>query len=332
MPRTYHDKDADLALIQDQTIGVIGYGNQGRAQALNLKDSGLQVIVGVRADETQVQALRDGFDVFSIREAAEQAQILLMLIPDEVMPEVFSGEILHGLSEGKTLCFASGYTVAFQTVVPPDCVDVILVAPRMIGAGVRQQYVEGKGFPSFIAVHQDNTGKALQTTLAIAKGIGSTRSGVLELSFAEEAELDLFTEQGFGPAFGQVLLSAMQVLTDAGYPAEAVMMELILSGEFAYSMQKIVELGFFKQMELHSHTSQYGSLTRSIRFIQAKMPEMISVTMKQVLEEIRSGAFASEWEAEKKAGLPNFVQLRDLRELHPLAEWEKKTRQAFRMD
>ncbi len=332
MAKIYHDKDADLTLIQDQTIGVIGYGNQGRAQALNLKDSGLKVIVGVRSDETQAQARQDGFDVVSIREAAERAQIIMMLIPDEVMPEVFTEEILPGLVAGKALCFASGYTVAFRTVVPPDNVDVIMVAPRMIGAGVRRTYTEGTGFPSFIGVHQDTTGKALQTSLAIAKGIGSTRSGVLELSFAEEAELDLFTEQGFGPAFGQVLLSAMQILIDAGYPAEAVMMELILSGEFAYSMQKIVELGFFRQMELHSHTSQYGSLTRSIRFIEAKMPETISVTMKQVLEEIRSGAFAREWESEQKAGLPNFTQLKDLRELHPIAEWEKKTREAFRMD
>jgi ketol-acid reductoisomerase len=332
MARIYRDEDADLTRIQDQTIGVIGYGNQGRAQACNLKDSGLEVIVGVRSDETQAQALGDGFEVFPIREAAERSQILMMLIPDEVMPQVFSGDILEGLSEGKAICFASGYTVAFGTVVPPDDVDVIMVAPRMIGAGVRQCYTEGKGFPSFIGVHQDTTEGALQTALAVAKGIGSTKSGVLEVTFAQEAELDLFTEQGFGPAFGQVLLSSMQVLIDAGYPVEAVMMELILSGEFAYSMQKIVELGFFKQMELHSHTSQYGSLTRAIRFIEAKMPETISVTMKQVLHEIRSGAFAEEWEAEQAAGLPNFTQLKELRELHPIAEWEKKTRTGFRMD
>jgi ketol-acid reductoisomerase len=332
MSKIYHDPDADLALLAGQTIGVIGYGNQGRAQALNLKDSGLGVIVGVRSDETEAEARRDGFEVVPIRQAAERAQIIMMLIPDEVMPEVFTGEILPGLSAGKALCFASGYTVAFGTVVPPDHVDVVMVAPRMIGAGVRQRYTEGKGFPSFVGVHQDATGKALQTALAMAKGIGSTRSGVLELSFAQEAELDLFTEQGFGPAFGQVLLSAMQVMIDAGYPVEAVMMELILSGEFAYSMEKIVELGFFRQMELHSHTSQYGSLTRAVRFIEAKMPEQISATMKEVLEEIRSGAFVKEWEAEQKAGLPNFTQFKELRELHPIAEWEKKTRKAFRMD
>ena len=197
MPTIYHDKDADLALLQEQTIGVIGYGNQGRAQALNLKDSGLNVIVGVRSDETQGQARQDGFEVVSIQEAADRAQIIMMLIPDEVMPEVFTGEILQGLQAGKTLCFASGYTVAFETVVPPVNVDVILVAPRMIGAGVRQHYTEGRGFPSFIGVHQDTTGEALQTSLAIAKGIGSTRSGVLELSFIEEA---------YGKMLGALLL------------------------------------------------------------------------------------------------------------------------------
>jgi len=332
MAKIYHDQDADLSYLQDQKIGVIGYGNQGRAQALNLKESGLNVTVGVRSDETQVQALDDGFEVFPIAETAQKTQVLMMLIPDEVMPQVFSKEILPVLSQANTLCFASGYTIAFKTLIPPDDMDVIMVAPRMIGDGVRQCYLDGKGFPSFIGVHQDASGKALQTTLAIAKGIGSTKSGVLELSFAQEAELDLFTEQGFGPAFGQVLLSSLQVMIDAGYPVEAVMMELILSGEFAYSMKKIVELGFFKQMELHSHTSQYGSITRAVRFIEAKMPETISVTMKEVLEEIRSGAFAKEWEGEQKNGMKNFSQLKDLRELHPLVEWEKKTREAFRMD
>jgi ketol-acid reductoisomerase len=166
------------------------------------------------------------------------------------------------------------------------------------------------------------------TVLAIAKGIGSTRSGVMLLSFSEEAELDLFTEQAFGPAFGQVLMSAIQTLLDAGYPVEAVLIELILSGEFAYSMEKIAEMGFFEQMELHSHTSQYGSLTRSVRF----MNPQISQTMQQVLEEIRSGAFAKEWEAEQKAGLPVFTQIKELRNDHPIAEWDRKTRNAFRID
>jgi len=325
--RVYHDEDADLGVLKGATIGVIGYGNQGRAQALNLRDSGLDVIVGVRADETREQAGKDGFEACSIREAVQRCRVVMMLIPDEVMPAVFAAEILPGLDRGKALCFASGYNIAFGCLAPPAGTDVIMVAPRMIGAGVRQRFLEGKGFPSFISVHQDATGRGRQIALAVAKGIGSTRGGAMEMSFAQEAELDLFTEQAFGPAFGQVLLAAIQTLIDAGYPAEAVMVELILSGEFAYSLEKIAELGFFKQMDLHSHTSQYGSMSRSLNY----MNPQTAAAMKQALEAIRSGAFAREWEAEKEAGLPVFNQMRELRELHPIAAWDRQTREAFRL-
>ncbi len=328
MVKIYYDRDADLDFLKEKVIGVIGYGNQGRAQALNLRDCGLQVIIGVRTDETRQQAIAEGFEVLSIKEASTRAQVLLLLIPDEVMPAVFEKEVLPGLSRNNTICFASGYNIAFNLIEPPDGIDVIMAAPRMIGEGVRQRYLESKGFPSFIGVHRDATGNALDTVLAIARGIGSTRRGVMLLSFAQEAELDLFTEQAFGPAFGQVLLSSIQTLIDAGYPVEAVMIELILSGEFAYSMQKIVEMGFFQQMELHSHTSQYGSMTRSTRFMNTQIPQ----TMREVLEEIRSGAFAREWEAEQKAGLPVFNQIKEARDQHPIAEWDRATRQAFKID
>jgi ketol-acid reductoisomerase len=327
MARTYYDEDADLGHLTGKTVAVVGYGNQGRAQALNLRDSGLDVVIGVRADETRQQAGDDGFDVASVEDAVTRAEVALLLIPDEVMPQVFKEEVQPGLSRSDTICFASGYNVAFGLIEPPGGVDVVMVAPRMIGAGVRQRYLEGEGFPSFIGVHQDATGRALATALAIAKGIGSTKCGAMALTFSDEAELDLFTEQAFGPAFGQVLLSAIQTLIDAGYPVEAIMIELILSGEFAYSMGKIAEMGFFEQMELHSHTSQYGSMTRAVRY----MIPQIAETMREVLEEIRSGAFAREWEAEQKSGLPLFRQIKQLRNDHPVAEWERKTREAFRI-
>jgi ketol-acid reductoisomerase len=328
MATVYHDEDARLDPLRDKVISVVGYGNQGRAQALNLRDSGVRTVIGVRADATRRQAQSDGFEVLSIARAARQGDIILLLIPDEVMPEVFLSRVLPALQAGKTVCFASGYNVAFGLISPPSQVDVIMVAPRMIGAGVRQRYLDGKGFPSFIGVHQDASGNAMSTALAIAKGIGSTKYGAMATTFAEEAELDLFTEQAFGPAFGQVLLSSIQTLVESGYPVEAAMVELILSGEFAYSLDKISELGFFRQMELHSHTSQYGSMTRSARFIS---PDL-SVKMRDVLEEIRSGAFAREWESEQRAGLPVYRQIKALRNKHPIAEWERSARKAFRID
>lgn len=328
MANVYYEPDADIEVLRDRKVAVIGYGNQGRAQALNLRDSGVTPLIGVRQDETRDRAEEDGFSTAEVAEAAAQCDVIMLLIPDEVMPEVFEASIRPHLNAGDALSFATGYNVAFGLLAPPDDVDVVMVAPRMIGEGVRDTYVEGQGFPSFVGVHQDATGNALAVCLAIAQGIGTTRAGALELSFEQEAALDLFTEQGFGPAFGQVLMASMQTLIDAGYPEEAVLVELLLSGEFAYSMGKIRELGFFKQMELHSTTSQYGSMTRGMRFIIPELHEKL----RDVLEEITSGDFAKEWTAEQAAGHPMLKQLREMRGMHPMAGWERKTRDAFRMD
>jgi ketol-acid reductoisomerase len=325
--RIYYDQDADLSVLNDRTIAVIGYGNQGRAQALNLKDSGCKVIIGVLPDETQKLAGKDKFKTYSIAEAAALADILLLLIPDEVMPEVFEKDIRPGLKRGKTVCFASGYNVAFNFLKLPRGIDVVLVAPRMIGAGVRGRYLEGKGFPSFIGVHREGSRKALQTTLAIARGIGSTRSGAIEVTFTQEAVMDLFTEQAFLPAFLQLLTMSMQTLVNAGYAPEAGLIELFLSNEFAYVCDKMVEMGIFKQMALHSHTSQYGQLTRTPRFNNASLLK----TLKKVLKEIETGVFAKEWAAEQRAGLPVFSKIKNEVRQSPLAHWERQTRQAFRM-
>jgi ketol-acid reductoisomerase len=322
----YYDEDADLNLLAGRKIAVIGYGNQGRAQALNLRDSGMEVLVGNREDEYADQARQDGLEVLSIKEASAVANVVLLLIPDELAAEIFEGVIGPQLKEGSVLVFASGYSIAFGTITPPPNVDVVLVAPRMIGAGVRDLYVEGRGFPAFVGVAQDHSGQARQMALALAKGIGSTRAGAVEVTFAQEAELDLFTEQCFGPAFGQVLTTSVDLLLEEGYPPEAVLLELYMSGEFAYTLTKIAELGLVEQAALHSRTSQYGSLSRGVRFM---FPELRN-RMHEGLEEIRSGRFAEEWAAEQAAGAPTLASLREAARSMPFHKLENELRQALR--
>ncbi len=325
----YHDDDADLAELTGQTVAVVGYGNQGRSQALNLRDSGLEVIIGNRGDEAAEQARQDGFEVFPLTEACRRADLLLLLIPDEVAPRVYREELAPGLEAGNGLCFASGYNVAFGQIEPAADLDVVMVAPRMIGVGVRDRYLSGEGFPSFVGVHQNATGKARERMLALARAMGSTRAGCIDMSFHDEASLDLFTEQAFGPAFGRVMMSAVETLVEAGYPPEAVLLELYLSGELAYSFEKIREVGMLKQMDFHSRTSQYGSITRGARYLE--LGPAIREKMETSLEEIRSGAFAKEWsEAQEQAG-ELFEKLRTARDAMPMAEWERRARAAFRI-
>jgi ketol-acid reductoisomerase len=321
----YHDSDADLSMLSSLTIAVIGYGNQGRAQALNLRDSGLSVIIGNRVDEYAAQASADGFSVFPIDQAARQGQVIMLLIPDEIMPGVFTKGIAPHLAPGKTLVFASGYNLAFDLLAPPPGVDVVVLAPRMIGAGVRDLYLSGRGFPSFFAIAQDASGNAKATVLALAKAIGSTRAGVVEVSVRQEAELDLFTEQCFGPAFGQVLMSAVNLLLDEGYPPEAVLLELYMSGEFSYTLAKIAEMGMIEQTQLHSRTSQYGSISRGLRFM---LPE-IRQRMQSGLQEIRSGEFAREWAAEQANGCPTLETLQETARSLPLYQYESQLRAAL---
>ncbi len=329
MANIYHDADADLGALAGRTIAIIGYGNQGRSQALNLRDSGLEVIVGNRADGAADLAARDGFEVLPIPDAAARADAVMLLVPDEIMPAVFAEEVAPGRASGDLVDFASGYNVAFGLIEPPADVDVVMVAPRMIGVGVRDAYTEGRGFPSFVGVHQDASGEALPRMLALAKGIGSTRGGCIEMSLHDEASLDLFTEQGFGPAFGRVLLSAVDLLVEAGYPPEAVLVELYLSGELAYSMEKMREVGMTRQMDFHSRTSQYGSVTRGARFLD--LDDSIKERMGRVLQEIRSGSFAREWSENQEQSGAFLDKVRTARDSLPIAEWEQRARAAFRI-
>jgi len=326
MTTVYYDADASLEPLAGSTVAVLGYGNQGRAQALNLRDSGLEVVVGNVDDPYAPQAREDGFEPLPLAEATRRADAVLLLIPDEVQAEVYRRDVAPHLDRGDLLCFAHGYNVAFGHITADAALDVVMVAPRMIGAGVRQRFVDGRGFPSFVGVHQDATGRAHARMLAIARAIGSTRAGCLECTFVDEATLDLFTEQAFGPAMGAAMRAAIETLVEAGFPPEAALLELYLSGELSYSLEKAAELGMVAQWELHSHTSQYGSMTRSARFADLDLKER----MKAILDEIRGGSFAREWQAEQAAGLPVFKAAKEMMRHHPMVEWEAKAKKAFR--
>ena len=263
MLKVYGDEDADLGVLEGRTVAIIGYGNQGRSQGLNLRDSGVSVIVGGITDGSWKRAEADGFPVYATAEAAGRADILLMLIPDEVQPAVYESDIAAHLRAGDTLVFAHGYNIRFKLIRPPDDVDVIMVAPRMIGKVVRDLYVAGSGAAAYVGVHQDASGRAMATALAIAKGIGATRNAVIEQSFEEETDLDLLLEQTLDPAMSQVLLHTYEFLVEAGFAPEVVALELYASKELAETAAEMADIGFFKQMTFHSQTSQYGNLSRS---------------------------------------------------------------------
>ncbi len=292
MVNIYHENDGNLSFLKDKTIAMIGYGNQGRAQALNLRDSGLNVIIGNRSDRFKQMAINDGFSTFSIEEAVNKSDITFLLIPDEIMNVVFETQIRPNLKSQSALVFASGYNIGFKLIKHPKDVDILLLAPRMIGVGVRENYLNKNGFFSFIAIEKDFSGNALEILLALAKAIGTLKKGAIELTFKQEAELDLFNEQGFGPAFGRVLLSAIYTLIDAGYPPEAVLVEMYMSNEMSYTYKKMADVGLIKQVDFHSQTSQYGAMSRGIKF--RKLP--VKPVMESILKNIQNGEFTKEWE------------------------------------
>ncbi len=316
--RVLGESAADIRPLREKTVAIVGYGNQGRAQALNLRDSGIEVLIGSVRDESADQAEKDGFEIRSIAEASRKAQVIALLIPDEIQTKVYRESIEPALRSGSTLVFAHGYNIHFRRIVPPANVDVILVAPRMIGVRVRASFEQGRGAPAYIAVAQDASGEARGTALAWAKAIGATRAGVLETTFAEETELDLFAEQATWPVIVRDLLLSYEVLVEAGFPPEMVALELYGSGEASEIFRQMAERGLFQQMRLHSQTSQYGTLSRGSRML----PDESKIRFREALEEIRSGAFAREWSEEQERGYPNFEELRKRALEHPLNEAE----------
>ena len=328
--RAFGDADGDLRHLAGRTIAFAGYGNQGRAQALNLRDSlraesiDAPLIVSALRDETWRQAEQDGFDTRDVADAVAAADIIFLLVPDEGLPEVFAADIAPHLRPNDTLVVASGYNLAFGDVQFPPDVDIVMIAPRMIGRGVRLAYERGEAFYSYISVEQNASGRAWETVLALAKGIGALRGGALEISAREEAVIDLYMEQGFGALFGRLVFETLATAVSAGLPPEAMVLELYLSGEMAETMQAMADLGFVDQARLHSLTSQYGGMTRSMRLDR----EPLRKHLQQALDEIRSGAFAREWAAERASGYKTFEQLRELgREHNPFTPIEQRLRE-----
>lgn len=316
--------DADLSLLRTKRLAFIGYGNQGAAQSQNLRDSGvLQILIGNREDEYKEAAIADGFQVVSIGEAVAWGDVIFLPIPDEVQPEVFREQIAPNLRPGATLVVASGYNVAFQLFDLPNSIDVIMVAPRMVGSGVRQRYLSGEAFPCFISVEQDTSGNALHLAQSIAHAIGATK-GVILSSAREEAALDLFSEQAIWPFIMAAFRAGYKVLHEAGFSDDAILNEMYLSKEPAEVFDRIAEVGLFEQLPLHSHTSQYGQL----RALLAEDGLWLYEKFKHVLEDdILSGRFANEWSDEQAKGMEKLEQMRATSMQSDLAKADKKARQ-----
>ncbi|MFH5832769.1 ketol-acid reductoisomerase [Halalkalibaculum sp. DA3122] len=308
MTNIYYDQDADISVLEGRNIGIIGYGNQGRAQALNMRDSGLSdIFIGTARDETFTQAQEDGFRVDDVPEVAIQSDILFLLIPDEIMPRIYQEQVEPHLKAGNVLNFASGYNITFDHISPPSHCDTIMVAPRMIGDGVRNRYLNGKGYPAFIAVEQDASGEALQTALALARAMGATKMGSIEVTFKDETMLDLLAEQAIWPMIISILTEAFHFEVEQGHPPEASLIELYMSREPAYMFEKMAEDGLFKQFPYHSHTSQYGQLSR----IEDLDKSFIRKTLADAYQYIEDGKFSREWEKEQENGLPELKRLLD---------------------
>ena len=305
--KIYTDDDASLEPLAGRTAAILGYGNQGQAQALNLRDSGVKVLVGNRQDSYLGQAAADGFEPVTIPEAAAAGDYLLVLTTDESQPKIWEEQIAPGLEAGNTLVWASGYNVGYDLTTPPADVDVVMVAPRMTGNMVRQLFEHGKGAMAQVAVHQDASGEAWARMMAVARGIGATRVGVFESTFREEAELDLFAEQVVWAGLVAWFEECFNLGVEHGFSPELMVLELYASGEASEILGLMAQNGFYKQMTHHSTTSQYGTLSRAPHLLN----DEIRAKMRQSLVgDIKEGAFAREWSQEQSGGAAVLADLK----------------------
>jgi len=310
----FYDRDADIDLIRSRKVAVIGYGSQGHAHALNLLDSGVDVVVGLQpGSKSADKAQASGLKVMSVAEASKWADVIMVLIPDQHQAKVYKADIEPNLSAGKMLMFAHGFAIRFNWIVPPKDIDVTMIAPKAPGHRVREVFKEGAGVPGLLAVHQDVSGKGRSTALAYARGIGCTRAGVIETTFSEEAETDLFGEQAVLCGGTSALVKAgFETLVEAGYQPEIAYFECL------HELKLIVDLmyrGGLQYMRYSiSDTAEYGDYMAGSRIVT----EQTKATMRQMLKEIQSGEFARKWIAENENGLPNFKQLREQDRNHPI--------------
>jgi ketol-acid reductoisomerase len=302
----FYDDDADLTLLDGKTVAIIGFGSQGHAHAQNLRDSGVQVVVGLREDSSSVAAAREaGLEVLPVAEAASRGDVVMILVPDELHHDVYENEVKDGIAEGNTLLFGHGFSVHYGEVEPPPGVDVALVAPKGPGHLVRRQYTEGSGVPGLVAIAQDASGNAKDLALAYAKGIGCTRGGVIETTFKDETETDLFGEQAVlcGGA-SELVQAGFETLVEAGYDPQMAYFECL------HELKLIVDLMYEKGLQgmrySISNTAEYGDYTRGRRIITDETREQ----MRTILREIQNGDFAREWIAENRAGQENFKRMR----------------------
>ncbi|MGB1527336.1 MAG: ketol-acid reductoisomerase, partial [Miltoncostaeaceae bacterium] len=305
-----------------KTVAIIGYGSQGHAHALNLKDSGVDVVVGLRPDsQSAAKAAADGLEVLTPLEATRRADMVMILVPDEIMGDVYAADVAQGLEPGNMLLFAHGFAIHFKQITPPEGVDVAMVAPKGPGHLVRRQYTEGKGVPGLMAVEVDATGSADALARAYAKGIGCTRAGVIPTTFRDECESDLFGEQVvLCGGLTELVRAGFDTLTEAGYPPELAYFECL--HEVKLIVDLMYEKGIAGMRYSISNTAEYGDLTRGKRIIT----DDTRAEMRKILSEIQSGEFAEEWIAEYKAGLPNFNATAEAQAKHPIEVTGKKLR------
>ncbi|MFH1337045.1 MAG: ketol-acid reductoisomerase [Candidatus Zixiibacteriota bacterium] len=320
--RIYKDDQANLKFLQDKTISIIGYGNQGMAQAQNLRDSGFKIIIGLPKGNKDVKlALKDGFEVYSNEEATRLGDVISILAPDHLHKEIYLRQIEPYLLPGKTLVFACGFSVHFQLVVPPDFVDVILVAPHAPGRVMRELFIDGKGVPAFIAVNQDNQGKAKKTALAYAQAIGCTRAGVFETTFKDEAIGDLFGEQVvLCGGLSELLRTGFDVLVESGLPPENAYLECI--HQLDYIVNIIKSDGIAGMFDRISKTAEFGSYISGRRIISEKT----KTEMKKILREIQDGKFSKTWMKEYEEGMKNYSKFKKQVTNHPVERISKRIR------